>query len=312
MRVTQSMISTNLLKNLNKSYAEMDKYFNQLNTGKKINRPSEDPVVAMNGMGYRSELNRVEQYQRNTTELHNWYDNSDATMEQVTSGMQRIRYLAVQASNGTYDSSERQNIAEEVKQIRLDLIDLANTNVNGKYIFNGTDTDNPPIPRGEDGSFDLDNARFNSNTVQIEVSSGSNLTANVSGNAIFGAFTVTDENGAEVAGENMFSKIDDFISDLENTDINSSDIGNHIGALDTVIDSVINTRADLGARMNRLELVENRLAHQEVIATSTMSKNEDANYAETITNLITQQSIHRAALSSGSQIIQPTLLDFLR
>lgn len=305
MRITQGMISSNLLKNLNKSYAEMDKYFNQLNTGKKINRPSEDPVVAMNGMGYRSELNRVEQYQRNTTELHNWYDNSDAAMEQITSGMQKIRHLAVQASNGTYDASERQNIAEEVKQIRLDLIDLANTSVNGKHIFNGTDTDSKPIEYTIDseGAIDFGDSAFNENNVLIEVSSGTNLTANVSGSAIFG-----DLN----SDESLFGAVNKFIDDLENPDIDSSDIGASIGAIDNAIDDVINTRADLGARMNRLELVENRLAHQEVIATSTMSKNEDANYAETITNLITQQSIHRAALSSGSQIIQPTLLDFLR
>ncbi len=301
MRVTQSMISANLMKNLNKSYAELDKYFNQLNTGKKINRPSDDPVSAMNGMGYRTELMRVEQYSRNTNELHNWYDNSDASLDQISKGLDRIRYLAVQASNDTYDESERKNIKKEVEQIKLDLIDLANTKVNGKYIFNGTDTNHPPI-QINDGEIDYENSSFKDGQVRIEVSNGTDFIANINGNTIFGELTDDD---------NMFSIIDRFLDKLENNDTDG-DLDGSIAELDGVIDNVINARADLGARMNRLELVENRLEHQEVIATSTLSKNEDVNYAEAITNLITQQSIHRAALSSGSQIIQPTLLDFLR
>lgn len=300
MRVTQSMISNNMLKNLNKSYAELDKYFNQLNTGKKINRPSDDPVAAMNGMGYRTELSKVGQYQRNTNELHNWFDNSDAALEQATSGLQRIRYLAVQASNGTYDEAERKNIAKEVEQIKADLIDVANTSVNGKYIFNGTDTDNPPIADTDnDGQIEFS---FGTGKVNIEVSANTELTANIDGNTIFG------DSGN---GEDLFAVIDKFIDKLENNN-EDKDIDATIGELDKIIDNVVNARADLGARMNRLELVENRLEQQEVIATSTLSKNEDVNYAEAITNLITQQSLHRAALSSGSQIIQPTLLDFLR
>mgnify|MGYP001373180053 FL=1 len=105
MRVTQSMLSNNLLRNLNRSYASMDKYFNQLNTGKKFNRPSDDPVAAMRGIGFRSELRQPEQFERNTSEVHNWFDNTDSALEQINSGLQRIRYLAVQASNGTYGES---------------------------------------------------------------------------------------------------------------------------------------------------------------------------------------------------------------
>lgn len=64
--------------------------------------------------------------------------------------------------------------------------------------------------------------------------------------------------------------------------------------------------------MNRLDLVENRLSEQEVIAKRVMSDNEDADMEKVIMNLKTQESVHRAALAAGSRIIQPTLLDFLR
>nr|WP_156855675.1 flagellar hook-associated protein FlgL [Oceanobacillus sp. AG] len=296
MRVTQSMISNNLLSNLNRSYAKMDKYFDQLNTGKKFSRPSEDPVAALKGIGYRTELHRIEQYQRNTGEVQNWFDNTDAALEQANSGLQRLRYLAVQASNGTYGEGELKNIAEEAEQIKQDLIDVANTKVNDKYIFNGTKTNEPPV-KIVDGEVV---PNFDENAVEIEIAAGVNITVNSDGNKIF-----TDEEA------DMFAVIDSFIESLKSGNADG-EIDQSIAALDGVIDNVINAQADLGARMNRLELVENRLEQQEIVATGSLSANEDVNYAEAITNLITQQSIHQAALASGSRIIQPSLVDFLR
>ena len=54
MRVTQSMLSNNMIRNLSTSYSKMGKLQEQLTTKKKINRPSDDPVVAMKGIGYRT------------------------------------------------------------------------------------------------------------------------------------------------------------------------------------------------------------------------------------------------------------------
>ncbi|WP_339227326.1 flagellar hook-associated protein FlgL [Oceanobacillus sp. FSL K6-2867] len=296
MRVTQGMISNNMLRNLTNSYGKMDTYLHQLSTGKKINRPSDDPVIAMKGMGYRTELVRVEQYIRNTNEVHNWMDNTDAALDKATSAMQRIRDLAVQASNGTYDKEELKNISEEVKQLKEHMVEIANTNVNDKYIFNGTKTNTAPV--NPDGAIDFDGS-----AVLIEVSSGTTLQANVEGNDVFG-------------GEpSIFDTIDNFINKLEATENNGLDneaIDASIADLDIGINNIVNARAELGARMNRLELVENRLSEQEVIATRTMSQNEDIDYAKAITELITQESLHRAALSAGSRIIQPSLVDFLR
>lgn len=292
MRITQGMLSNNMLRNLSNSYSTLDTYMNQLSTGKKINKPSDDPVIAMKGMNYRSQVIEVEQFMRNTNEVHNWMDNSDAALDKATQALQKMRELAVQASNDTYGSGERDNIKEEVEQLKKHLVDIANTNVNGKYIFNGTKTDTMPINDANDPLvFNQDGS-----PVMIEVSSNTKLQANVA--------------GSEVFNEELFAKIDEFITALDTN--NQDEIDNSIGALDEGIDNVINARADLGARMNRLDLIENRLSSQEINATRMMSNNEDIDYEKVITKLIAQESVHRAALSAGSRIIQPTLLDFLR
>lgn len=292
MRITQGMLSNNMLNNLSNSYSKMGTYLEQLSTGKKINSPSDDPVIAMKGMNYRSQVIEVEQYTRNTNEVHTWMDSSDAALDKATQALQKMRELAVQASNDTYGPDERENIMEEAKQLKEHIIDIANTNINGKFIFNGTKTDSKPITVDSSGmTFDQ-----NGGPVMIEVSSGTKLQANV--------------EGSEVFSKGLFDKIDTFINALDTS--NQAELDDSIGAIGEGIDNVINARANLGARMNRLELIEDRLSSQEINAKSMMSKNEDIDYEKVITKLIAQESVHRAALSAGSRIIQPTLLDFLR
>jgi flagellar hook-associated protein 3 FlgL len=293
VRVTQSMLSNNMLRNLSNSYSNLGTYMDQLTTGKKINRPSDDPVVAVKGMDFRSQLMQVEQYQRNTNEVHNWMDNSDESLDQATQALQRLRELAVQASNDTYDDEERINIKKEAEQLKQHLVDIANTNVNGKYLFNGTKTDVAPVPNP---LVDTNTIAIDTNSVNIEVSSGIQINANVKADTIF--------------GKDAFDRIDSFITALDSG--TQADIQSSIDAIDENITNVINARADLGARMNRIDLIDNRLGSQEISATQMMSENEDIDYEEVITKLMTQESVHRAALSAGSRIIQPTLLDFLR
>lgn len=296
MRVTQSMLQNNMLNNLFKSQSNMNKYLEQINTGKKISRPSEDPVIAMKGIGYRTQVTEIEQYRRNASEAWNWMDHSDDALDKATKVMQRMGELAVRAANGSYSGDERVAVQKEVEELREQLKEIANTNVNGKYIFNGTDTDKPPVVVDEDGNIELNFDPDELHQVEIEVSKGVKLQVNVSPENIF--------------SQEMFDDIDHFITALG--DNNSDELQESIGNLNDGMTGFVNERAALGAKMNRLELIEDRLEQQHIIAEDTMAKNEGVEFEEAVMNLLTQEVIHRAALSAGSKIIQPSLVDFLR
>ncbi|WP_101843030.1 flagellar hook-associated protein FlgL [Halobacillus sp. Marseille-P3879] len=291
MRVTQGMLSNNMLGNLSKSYSEMGKYQEQLSTGKKISKPSQDPVVAMKGMNYRSQAGQVEQFQRNIGEVHNWMDNSDSALDEGTQAIQRIRELNVQASNGTYEDDERENIAKEVRQLKEHLGEIANTEVNGKHIFNGENTTEKPVNMDD---FTIDS---NDSPVELEVSPGVKLQANVTPSSVF--------------NEDLFADIEKFASDLENG-ASEDELGSSLSQFDDHVDSFVGERADLGARMNRVELIEDRLGTQEESAKRMMSDNEDAEIEKVITELKTQESVHRAAMGVGARVMQPSLMDFLK
>jgi len=286
------MMTNNMLNNLTNSFNSMNKYMDQLNTGMKITKPSDNPFIAIKGLGYRSQLVQAEQYSSNAAEVHQWMDNSDGALDHVTKGLHRLKELSTLAANGTNSKDELVNIAKEVDQIKEDLMSIANLKVNDKYIFNGTNTTEPPFDKNGNMSVNFENQK----PVNIQVSPGVELTANV--------------NGFNVFGGDFFSKITAFSDQLKSGD--ATDIDKHIASIDENIEKVINERAGLGARMNRLDLIENRLSQQELTAKDIMSNNENVDYEKAITDLLTQETMHRAALSAGARIMQPSLLDFLR
>lgn len=112
----------------------------------------------MLGMNYRTDLNRIKQYQRNIGEVKNWIDSTDDALDKAVLALQRIRELTVQASNGTLEEDQRKAIAEEVKQLKEHLRDIGDTQVGGKYIFNGTKTNERPSVTG-----------YTTGTIELEV-----------------------------------------------------------------------------------------------------------------------------------------------
>ncbi len=376
------MLANNQLRHLSNSYRQMGKIQDQLATGKKISRASQDPVVAMNGMRYRTQVTEVEQFQRNLGEVFNWMDTADATLNEVTQTMHRIRELTVQASNDTYVATQRANISKEIAQLREHLVSLGNTRANNKYIFNGTNTTNAPIDPSKMNINSTDEqflqrlaAADNTTPFEYEITfagelytlrevEGQMLFSSPSANTIEispdGLSVTHTANSKDINGNTVTSLLKDsdiivsqkgaVSTNLQNVEIEllkgvnvavninpnnvftndffgeiirleqllkdptttAQDMTQFLSSIDNQINKVVDERAELGARYNRVEMIATRVLEQEVIARRIMSNNEDADLARVIMDLMTQETVHRAALASSSRIIQPTLMDFLR
>ncbi|CAM5797205.1 MULTISPECIES: flagellar hook-associated protein FlgL [Brevibacillus] len=295
IRVTQNMLNSNMLRNLHKSMYSMDTMQQQLSSGKKISRPSEDPVVATRGMFYRSSLMENEQYQRNITEVQSWLELSDKALDEAGSILHRVRELAVNSGNSALGPDSLQAMSKEIAQLKEHLGSVANQTLGGKFIFGGSDIMTPP--------YDVDQGKYVSNNnseMMLEVGTGILVPINVTGQSVFN-HTGTD-------GKNVFELLDKIVADLKD----GKPVNNELGNLDEQIDNLLAVRSTLGARTNRVELISDRMEREEITVAEGMSKNEDADIAEVITNLKTQENVHRAALGAGARIIQPSLLDFLR
>jgi flagellar hook-associated protein 3 FlgL len=201
----------------------------------------------------------------------------------------------VASGNGGLGADSLQAMAEEIAEIKDHLGNVANQTVGGRYIFAGTDTLTPPYDAAA-GKF----TNTNSSEILLEVNKGIRLPINVVGQTVF--------NKAGSDGQNVFDLLQSVVDDLNN----GTPVNGKLGNIDEQIDNLLAERATVGARVNRIELVQGRLQNEELNVTKLLSDNEDADVAQVITELKMQENVHRAALGAGSRIIQPTLLDFLR
>ncbi|CAM3209567.1 flagellar hook-associated protein FlgL [Sporolactobacillus spathodeae] len=299
MRVTQSMMANSLLQHISDGYSKLADYQNQLSTGKKITKPSDDPVVATMGIAYRTDVSHVEQYQKNVTTAQKWMDSADSALSDVNDVLQRVRELTVEASNGTYTSDQRAAAQAEVNQLTQQLVTIGNTQVGGQYIFSGSDSANPLLT-STSGTVTANTTALSNPDVSLDVNDGIKMSINVPPDAVF---TANGSNG-------LFDDLASLQTTL--TTGSSSDISAYLSKIDTHLDAVSSAQADLGAKENRMTMISNRLSDMKTTATKVMSDNEDADYAETIVNLNQQQNVYNASLSVGARVIQQSLVDYLK
>ncbi|MFC5469699.1 flagellar hook-associated protein FlgL [Cohnella suwonensis] len=304
-RVTQGSITNQLLRNINKNLSQMQGLQEQLSTGMKINRPSDDPVGITYSLRYRSDLSLNERYQGNVDSANSWLDFNDTLLTQVSDVGKRIKELAVQGSNGTNPQVALDNIASEMKQLKEQLVDIANSQFKGKYVFNGQFTDKITY----DPAVDPATVITDTGNLDYAINTGIQLTVNLTGNNIFG-YPPTGVTAPKNEDDNLFHVIDEMVSSLESGDY--SGVSNQLTMLDSRMDKVLTQQAEIGARMNRVELMEQRLNDLNLNLSTLQSKTEDADMEDLIIKAKVNENVYQASLSVGAKIITPTLVDFLR
>ena len=115
-RITNSMLSSNYLSNMNRNLNNMQTLQTQLSSGKEISRPSDNPYKASRTMRLYSEIDANKQYNENIKDITNWLDTTDTALGQAGNLFSRVRELEVSAGNGAYENDERTAIQDEIKQ----------------------------------------------------------------------------------------------------------------------------------------------------------------------------------------------------
>lgn len=302
MRVTQGMLNNQLLRNINTNLNRINVHQNQLSTGRTINKASDNPVGISFSLRYRSELSANDQFASNIDTAISWLEYTDTMLNQASSVLQRTRELAVNAANGTNPQSALDAIKSEVEQLYSQMVTIGNSEFNGKYVFNGQLTDKPPYQEGTAGTDATDTGE-----IKFDIGAGVRVTANITGDKVFGK---PDDPNAPGTNDNIFIIMQDMIKALGSGNFNG--IQSTLGRLDKQNDVFLEARADVGARLNRIELAQQRLQDISINLQTLQSKTEDADVSEVITNLKTDENVYQASLSVGAKIISATLVDFIR
>lgn len=306
-RVTQGTITSQLLRNINSNLKQSSNLQEKLSTGREINRPSDNPVGITYALRYRSELAINDRLQTNVNSATSFLDFNDTLMSQTNDILKRAKELAVQGANGTNPQVALDNIASELSQLKKQLVDISNSQFNGKYVFNGQFTDTAPF----DPSIDPKTKVTDPGSIDYFINTGIKLSVNLNGNEIFGYPPAsTGVTSPKYEEDNVFYVLDNMITSLQ--------AGNHAGAssqipfLESRMDKVLTQQAEVGARVNRLQLMDDRLQDLNVNLESLQSKTEDADIEDLIIRSKVNESVYQASLAVGAKVIQPSLVDFLR
>lgn len=188
MRITNGMLINNMLNHMTNNLSRMDRLQQQMATGKKIVVPSDDPIVASRSLKLRTDVSEIQQFERNANDAMSWIETTDTTLGKLTDVMQRARELGVQGANGTNSDDERNIIAQEIKELKTQVMHVGNATYAGRYLFSGYSTDKKLIEDDElSANYGKFNVGINSDVERIgfEIGIGDTINVNITGGELF-------------------------------------------------------------------------------------------------------------------------------
>ena len=249
-RISTSQMHQSAINAMSKQHEKLSRTQQQVATGNKIFKPSEDPVAASRVVNLKSSISEIEQHQSNVDAARSRITISEGVLENVVESIHRVRELTIQANNASQNDSTRSYIAAEIIQIQDELLNLANTNdSNNEYLYSGALSGIKPFSRNEAGGFEY-NGDESHREIQISHSRriivddpGSEVFLEIkNGNGIFNTKDGLENKGTGIIDPGRASS--DYVADTyaivfdeKFSKFADSDNGNRIPLTYSVVDS---------------------------------------------------------------------------
>jgi flagellar hook-associated protein 3 FlgL len=294
MRITSGMMMETTLRNIELNQQRTEHLQEQISSGNRISRPSDDPIGTSQAMDLQHTLDAARQYDTNMDNASSWLNTADAAFNGVTQALSRANELAVQAANGTLGPADLQSINAEVVQLQSHVLDISHTQYGNEYIFAGTNTNKPGYAQPADSSTLPGAYQGNTQPIMREIGPGVSMSVNANAQATF---------------DPVFKALATLQTGLANNDTTA--IQSSVAQLGQALDAVNLSRAEVGAKVNRIQLLQQQAQTNELGLTSRLSDVKDTDMAQAITDFSMAQATYQASLKAAAQAIQPSLLDYV-
>lgn len=297
MRIATNTVIENSLINLQGAQTRLVNAQQTVSTGKSLNQPSDDPSGLSQDLSIRTTLDNLDQYRRNLDDTKGFVGLTDTALGQVTQQLRSARQLALQGANGTIDAATRDGMADQTKQIAVEVAQIANSTYGTRFIFGGQRTTQTPYVPDGTGSYKYQGGSQPSADEDLTVTIGETDTVviNVSGNRIF---------------DKAFKALADLQNHLANGQL-STISNSDLAALDDALKTVTTIQADFGSKAQRIQQTTDNIEEKKVQLQGILSQMEDADLPKAILELQTSQMSYQAALTAAARTFQNSLLDFL-
>lgn len=292
-RVTQNMMTERSLSALQGSLGRLSTSQEQLSTGQRVNRPSDDPTAASAAMKYRAAMSEQASFKRNSENALAWLGTVDTALSGMSSSVRRARELGLQgASSGTTSSTSRAALAAEVDQLRSGLVAQANASYLGRPVFGG-------LTSGSEA--------FDSTGAYVGVPGEVNRTV---GNGVKVRVDVTGTDVVGANGDSLFDDLDALSAGLTAGD--DTAIRAALAKLDGRLTTIGTVQATVGAAYNRAEAAGQTASDTGDDLRTRLSEAQDTDVPKAIMELQMQEVAYQAALAATARVMQPSLVSFLQ
>lgn len=301
MRITSRMSYNNAMYGIENSLSRLYQVQEQLSTGKRVNRPSDDPFAAHQAISSRTRISFLEQYMDNARYTETWANNTDSTLSNVIGTLQDTRVLAVQAINDTLAPAQREAIADQVDQQRAALMQLSAEQVGGSFLFSGTKTSTVPFI---DDPVNPGEVIYQGNEEAMvrNIAPGSSLSVNLNGIELF--------TGIGSGAKSVFKILSDMSQALRTGD--KSGMHDALRDIDASLEQISAKRSEVGAKVNRLEKTALMLSSFIIDEVTELSNAEDLDISRGVMELSIRENAYQASLAAASRVIIPSLIDYLK
>jgi flagellar hook-associated protein 3 FlgL len=298
MRVPTNSISQTLVSQLQQITLRQAELQNQVSTGQRITKLSDDPAAAAQVLNLEAEKQQLSQYSQNNIHATDVSRTTYAGVSELKKLSDRAGELGI-LGTGAASPEANKAYAIEVNQMVEQAIKIGNTRFGGDYLFAGTKSDQPPFSVTRNANGDATGVSYQG--------AAAGPAFNVAENATVSPFTDGQTN----------QKFADFMSNLIALrdglqSNNQAAIKTTQGNLQTSEDDLISTISNVGSVQARLEADSSQNQARFTALQDITSQKTDVNIAEAQVRLTQSQTSYQAALHSGAQILRMSLLDYLR
>jgi flagellar hook-associated protein 3 FlgL len=294
MRINPN-VTADLLAALANAQDQQNESMLQMASGRRVNKPSDDPSAAAILVQNQAQSSQVDQFLRSADSVQAQLQTTDSTLNSVVLALQRAISLGVEGANGTLSDSNRASVVGELNGIQGQLIGLANLSFQGQFVFAGTATQAQPFVAD---ATQPSGVRYDGNagTNSVAVGDGVSMQVNLPGSQIFAA-----------PGSDVFQAVHDLVTALQtNTGIDTA-----VSGVRAAFDRVTAQRVFYGNAMNQLQSQQTYLNSDKLLLSQQENAVGGADLAAATTNLLGAQNARSAALAAAGKISQLSLFDYL-
>ncbi len=310
MRVTSTSIQ-NMVGNISSKQSQLYELYNKINNdGQKYTNISENPIDAADIVRLNKQLSEIGAYSRNVQNATTQINAQDEAFSTIVDKLQRINDLAIQAANSASGEDGFKACKAEIEELKKTIVNLANTQYDGKYIFAGTNVTTKPFELADDGTITYHGTPAN-NTAgyerYLEISDGVKVELNSSGDSIFGTYDPNDPNKSS----GLFKVLGDLEAALNTDPMDNDAVREQLDPLQNSIKHISEIQSVHSSTVTKLTMTTEMLDSTEINLKSKLAAISEVDLPSAITELVQQNYSLQASMQAYTIISNQSLLDYI-